>query len=44
MKNIYIAMVGVCGTISFMLFDNTPAFFGWLAATCAYGLAAMERS
>jgi hypothetical protein len=43
MKNTYIIMVGICGTISFMLFDNPPAFFGWLAAACAYGLAAMER-
>jgi len=44
MRNIYIVMVGICGTISFVSFDNLPAFCGWLSAALAYGLAAMERS
>ena len=44
MRDIYIVMGAICGTISYMLFDDTAAFLGWLTATCAYGLAAMERS
>jgi len=43
MRDIYIVMVGICGVISYMFFDNTPAFCGWLTAACAYGLAAAER-
>jgi hypothetical protein len=44
MRNIYIVMAGVCGAISFVAFDNWPAFLGWLSAALAYGIAAMERS
>jgi hypothetical protein len=44
MRDIYIVMGGICGTITFITFDNFPAFCGWLCATLAYGLAAMERS
>jgi hypothetical protein len=44
MRDIYIVMMAICGTISYMLFDDTAAFLGWLSATMAYGLAAMERS
>jgi len=44
MRDIYIVMMAICGTISAMLWDNNPAFLGWLSATMAYGLAAMERS
>jgi hypothetical protein len=44
MRNIYLVMIGICGTISFVSFDNFPAFCGWLAAAFAYGLAALERS
>jgi len=43
MRDIYIVMIGICGTISFVSFDNWPAFLGWLSASLAYGLAAMER-
>jgi len=44
MRSIYITMMLVCAAISIMVFDNFPAFTGWLSATMAYSLAAMERS
>jgi hypothetical protein len=43
MQKIYIGMVGICGTLAIMSFDNFFAFCGWLTAALAYGLAAMER-
>jgi hypothetical protein len=44
MRNIYLVMIGICGTIAIISFDNFPALCGWLCATLAYGLAALERS
>ena len=44
MRDIYIVIMAICAVVSCMLFDNNAAFLGWLSATMAYGLAAMERS